>query len=55
LEACATLGRAPQKPYSGNLMLRIPPDVHAAVAAAAEVSGKSINQWAAEALAEKAT
>lgn len=54
LETCARLGRAPQKPYSGNLMLRIPPDVHAAVAAAAEVSGKSINQWAAEALAEKA-
>jgi len=54
LETCARLGRAPQKPYSGNLMLRIPPDVHAAVAAAAEVNGKSINQWAAEALAEKA-
>ena len=48
LETCERLGRAPQKPYSGNLMLRIPPDVHAAVAAAAEVSGKSINQWAAE-------
>lgn len=54
LETCARLGRAPQKPYSGNLMLRIPPDVHAAVAAAAEVNGKSINQWAAETLAEKA-
>ena len=48
LETCERLGRAPQKPYSGNLMLRIPPDVHAAVAAAAEVSGKSINQWATE-------
>jgi predicted HicB family RNase H-like nuclease len=29
-------------------MLRIPPEVHAAVATAAEVSGKSINQWATE-------
>ena len=48
LETCERLGRAPQKPYSGNLMLRIPPDVHAAVAAAAEVSGKSIKQWATE-------
>ena len=48
LETCAQLGRAPQKPYSGKLMLRVPPEVHAAVAAAAEVSGKSINQWAAE-------
>ena len=48
LETCEKLGRAPQKPYSGNLMLRIPPDVHAAVAAAAEVTGKSINPWATE-------
>ena len=46
LEACEKLGRAPQKPYSGNLMLRIPPDVHAKIAMAAEISGKSINQWA---------
>jgi len=40
-------GRPAQKPYSGNLMLRVPPDVHAAVATAAQASGKSINQWAA--------
>ncbi len=46
LETCEKLNRAPQKPYSGNLMLRIPPEIHAAVATAAEVSGKSINQWA---------
>ena len=44
------VGKAPQKPYSGKLMLRIPPEVHAAVATAAQLSGKSINQWAAEAL-----
>ncbi|MFK7801297.1 MAG: type II toxin-antitoxin system HicB family antitoxin [Anaerolineae bacterium] len=48
LDTCEKLGRAPQKPYSGNLMLRIPPEVHSAVATAAEVSGKSINQWATE-------
>jgi predicted HicB family RNase H-like nuclease len=48
LEACEKLGRAPRKPYSGKLMLRVPPEVHAAIAAAAEVSGKSINQWATE-------
>jgi len=46
LAACEQLGQQPNKPYSGNLMLRIPTDVHAAVAAAAEISGKSINQWA---------
>jgi len=49
LETCEKLGRAPQKPYSGKLMLRVPPEMHAAIAAAAEVSGKSINQWATEA------
>ena len=46
LEACEKLNQKPNKPYSGNLMLRIPVEVHAAVAAAAESSGKSINQWA---------
>ena len=47
LEACKKLKQKPNKPYSGNLMLRIPVEVHASVAAAAEASGKSINQWAA--------
>ena len=43
-------GRLAQKPYSGKLMLRVSPDVHAAVATAAQVHGKSINQWASEVL-----
>ena len=50
LETCKKTSKQPQKPYSGKLMLRIPPKVHAAVAIAAEVSGKSINQWAADML-----
>ena len=47
LIACEKLGQSPNKPYSGNLMLRIPSEVHAAVATAAEAGGQSINQWAA--------
>jgi predicted HicB family RNase H-like nuclease len=47
-------GRPVQKPYSGKLMLRISPDVHAAVATVAEVQGKSINQWASEVLGKAA-
>ncbi len=47
LAACKKIGQEPNKPYSGNLMLRIPAEVHASVASAAEASGKSINQWAA--------
>ena len=35
-------------------MLRIPPEVHAAVATAAEVHGMSINQWASNALLREA-
>ncbi len=52
LQTCDKLNRAPQKPYSGSLILRVPPQIHAGIAAAAELSGKSIDQWAAEALAE---
>lgn len=54
LAACAELGQDPNKPYSGNLMLGIPPEIHAAVATAAETGGKSINQWVAGVL-KKAT
>lgn len=50
LAACARLGDAPNKPYSGKLTLRIPPRVHAAVATAAEISGKSLNRWVADIL-----
>ena len=53
LETCKKVGKRPQKSYSGKLMLRIPAQVHGAVAQAAEASGKSINQWAADML-EKA-
>ena len=52
LETCDKLNRPPQKSYSGKLLLRVPPEVHAAVAIAAEVSGKSINKWATDKLAE---
>lgn len=47
-------GRAAQKPYSGKLMLRVSPCIHAAVATAAQINGKSINQWASEVLDQAA-
>ena len=52
LETCQKLSRAPQKPYSGKLMLRVPPEVHAAISQAAKASGKSVNQWAADTFAK---
>lgn len=54
LAVCEERGEPPQKPYSGNLMLRISPDIHAAVATASQIKGKSINQWAAEVLGKAA-
>ena len=54
LETSAERGEMPNKPYSGKLLLRVAPEIHAAVATAAEVSGKSINQWAAERLSAAA-
>ena len=51
--ACAKAGKALEKPYSGQVMFRIAPDVHARAALAAQLEGKSMNQWGEEALAEK--
>jgi predicted HicB family RNase H-like nuclease len=52
LATCERLGKPPQKPYSGKLMLRIPPEVHAHAAMMAQAQGKSLNQWAAEVLSK---
>ena len=48
LATCKRLNKPPQKPYSGKLMLRIPPDIHVAIAEAAEASGRSLDQWAVD-------
>jgi predicted HicB family RNase H-like nuclease len=50
LDACAKLGKQPEKPASGKLMLRVPPEIHSAALIAAQASGISLNQWAAKAL-----
>ncbi len=55
LDSCDKRGEVPNKPYSGKLLLRIDPEVHAAVAEAAELGGVSINQWVREKLSEGAS
>jgi predicted HicB family RNase H-like nuclease len=50
LAACKKLKRTPQRPYSGKVMLRIDPGVHAKAAMLAEAEGVSLNAWAQEAL-----
>ncbi len=54
VETCARAGKPPQKPYSGNVMVRIDPDVHRRAAIAAEVTGKSLNQRTEEVLRKAA-
>jgi len=48
LATCEKLGRLPQKPYSGKVLLRIDPQLHAQAAALAEAQGKSLNAWTQE-------
>ena len=55
VETCEKLGRPPQKPYSGKIMLRIDPAVHARAAALAEAQGKSLNAWAQDLLQKAVT
>jgi predicted HicB family RNase H-like nuclease len=50
IETCARIGKEPQKSYSGQVMFRVSPEVHRKAALAAELSGKSLNQWAEEVL-----
>jgi predicted HicB family RNase H-like nuclease len=40
--ACETIGKSPTKSYSGQIMVRVDPRVHAELALAAELSGKSV-------------
>ncbi len=54
IDDCKARGETPEKPASGKLMLRVPPEVHAAALVAAQATGKSLNQWAAEILGEAA-
>jgi predicted HicB family RNase H-like nuclease len=50
LAHCAQLNLPPNKPFSGRMLLRVPPEVHARVSTAAQVAGISLNQWATQAL-----
>lgn len=50
LATCARVGKDPERPYSGQIMVRVDPAVHAKAALAARVSGKSLAKWAEEKL-----
>lgn len=54
LKMCAEDGVSPLRKFTGRFNLRIPPDLHERIAALAEASGKSINNWMKEALDHEA-
>ena len=45
LDFCKELGRAPEKPFSGNLILRLSPKIHERAAYEAKCNGLSLNAW----------
>lgn len=50
LADCAEADVPPEKPASGKLLLRVPPEIHGRALIAAQAAGKSLNQWATEVL-----
>jgi predicted HicB family RNase H-like nuclease len=43
LEFCESRGESPEKPFSGNFVLRLDPNLHRAISHAAEAQGASLN------------
>jgi predicted HicB family RNase H-like nuclease len=54
LETCGAIGKPPEKPYSGQIMVRVAPAVHARAALAAQMAGKSLAKWTEDVLAQAA-
>jgi predicted HicB family RNase H-like nuclease len=50
LAFCKERGEEPDKPFSGQFVTRIPPELHRQVNLAASLAGKSLNAWVAEQL-----
>jgi predicted HicB family RNase H-like nuclease len=50
LAFCASRGEEPDRPFSGQFVTRIPPELHRQVNLAASMVGKSLNAWVTEQL-----
>ena len=53
LAFCKRMGKTPDVPASGRLILRIPPELHSRAASVAKSEGRSLNTWVADAVKEK--
>ena len=47
---CRERGKEPERPYSGNFTVRVSPELHRRIAAAAARDGKSVNAFVVSAL-----
>lgn len=45
LDACKEAGKTPERAYSGKMMFRVSPDLHAKAVIAADLAGVSLNEW----------
>jgi predicted HicB family RNase H-like nuclease len=45
LALCQNRGEEPEKPFSGQFITRVSPDLHRQINLAATLSGKSLNAW----------
>lgn len=50
LAFCKERGEEPEKPYSGQFVVRVDPPVHRDVVTAARRAGQSLNKWVATTL-----
>ena len=50
LAFCKARGEAPERPYSGQFVVRVDPPLHRAVVTAARRAGVSLNKWVAATL-----
>ncbi len=50
VEWCRERGKLPERPYSGNFTVRLSPELHRRIAAAAAREGKSVNAFIAQTL-----
>lgn len=50
LADCEEQAVSPERPASGKILIRVPPEVHSRALIKAQAMGKSLNQWATEAL-----
>ena len=55
LAFCKSRGEKPDKPYSGKLVFRTSSEIHRKLAIAAELAGKSINQFLEDAALQQTT